>query len=90
MNRMELAEEVAVQCDISRAAAQRAVDAVLSNIVKALKKGGSVQLVGFGSFKVVNRAARQAMNLASGKPMMIPAKKVPKFTAGKKFRDAVK
>ena len=90
MNKTELAEEVAVQCDISRAAAHRAVDAVFENIVKALKKGDTVQLVGFGSFKVVERAARNALNPITGEPIKVPAKRVPKFIAGKNLKDVVK
>jgi DNA-binding protein HU-beta len=69
--------------------AEEAIECVLESITKALKKGESVTLVGFGTFKVAKRAARTGRNPQTGKQIKIKAKKVPKFTAGKKLKDAV-
>ena len=69
--------------------AEGAINCVLESITKALKKGESVTLVGFGTFKVAKRAARTGRNPQTGKPIKIKAKKVPKFTAGKKLKDTV-
>ena len=70
--------------------AEDAVNCVLDSITKALKKGESVTLVGFGTFKVAKRSARNGRNPQTGKPIKIKAKKVPKFNAGKLLKDAVK
>ena len=69
--------------------AEEAINCVIESITKALKKGESVTLVGFGTFKVAKRAARTGRNPQTGKPIKIKAKKVPKFTAGKKLKDTV-
>lgn len=90
MNKTELVEAVAVECDISRAAALRALDSVLNNITKALKKGEEVPLVGFGTFCVADRAARKGRNPRTNEEIEIPATQVPKFRAGKNLKDAVK
>ena len=70
--------------------AEDAVKCVLSSITAALKKGESVTLVGFGTFKVAKRSARNGRNPQTGKPIKIAAKKVPKFTAGKALKESVK
>ena len=70
--------------------AQAAVDCVFSSISNALENGDSVSLIGFGSFKVADRKARQGRNPQTGEEMYIPASKVPKFSAGKALKDAVK
>ena len=89
MNKGDLVNEVAkVTC--SKACAVSVVDGVLGMIKKALKKGESVTLVGFGTFSVAKRAARKGRNPQTGAPIKIAAKKVPKFTAGKALKDAVK
>ena len=88
MNRAELVEEVAkVTC--SKKEADAAVSATLAAIQKALKKGDSVTLVGFGTFAVSKRKARKGRNPRTGKEIKIPARKVPKFTAGKALKDAI-
>ena len=69
--------------------AEDAVNCVLSSITAALKKGDAVTLVGFGTFKVTKRSARNGRNPQTGTPIKIKAKKVPKFTAGKKLKDVV-
>ena len=70
--------------------AEDAVNCVLGSITAALKKGDAVTLVGFGTFKIAKRSARNGRNPQTGKPIKIKAKKVPKFTAGKLLKDAVK
>jgi nucleoid DNA-binding protein len=89
MNKAQLIEEVArVTCSKKEAVA--AVDATFAAIQKALKKGGEVTLVGFGTFKVSKRKARTGRNPQTGAVLKIAAKKVPVFKAGKGLKDAVK
>ena len=89
MNKSDLIEEVAkVTC--SKKEAGLAVDATLAAIQKALKKGNTVTLVGFGTFRVSKRKARTGRNPQTGKALKIAAKKVPVFKAGKGLKDAVK
>jgi DNA-binding protein HU-beta len=89
MNKEDLVNAVA-KSTCTNAEAARAVDAILGTIKKSLKKGESVTLVGFGTFKVAKRSARTGRNPQTGAPLKIAAKKVPKFTAGKALKDAVK
>ena len=89
MNKIELIEHVAKQADISKAAAGRALEAVVGGIRTALRKGNSVTLVGFGTFSIGKRAARAGRNPRTGAAIKIKAAKVPKFRPGKGLRDAV-
>ncbi len=89
MNKGELIEAVADSAGISRADATKAVDAVLDSISKTLSNGGSVSLVGFGTFSVKARAARTGRNPRTGEPIQIAASNVPGFKAGKALKDAV-
>jgi DNA-binding protein HU-beta len=89
MNKTELVEAIAKEADISKAAAARALDAATAAITGALKKGDSVTLIGFGTFKVSQRAARTGRNPQTGKEIKIAARKAPGFTAGKALKDAV-
>ena len=89
MNKSDLIEAIASSADISKAAAGRALDATVESIKKALKKGDTVSLVGFGTFKVGKRAARNGRNPRTGETIKIKAAKVPKFSAGKGLKDAV-
>ena len=89
MNKGDLVNVVA-KSTCTKAEAAKVVDAVLGAIKKSLKKGESVTLVGFGTFKIAKRSARSGRNPQTGKPIKIAAKKVPKFTAGKALKDAVK
>ena len=89
MNKSELVEAVAEETGGSKADAQRAVDAVIDSITKALKGGDSVQLTGFGTFDVSQRKAREGRNPSTGETIQIPAKKVPTFKAGTALKDAV-
>ena len=90
MNNSDLIDAVAGDADISKASAGRAVDAVLGGIGDALGKGDSVSLVGFGTFSVRHRAAREGRNPQTGASMHIAASKVPGFKAGKGLKDKVK
>ena len=89
MNKGDLINEVSKVLKTKKDA-QAAVDCVISSITKALENGDSVSLIGFGTFKVADRKARQGRNPQTGEEMYIAASKVPKFVAGKVLKDAVK
>lgn len=89
MNKTDLIDHIATTADISKAAAGRALDAVIGAVKTTLKKGGSVTLVGFGTFAVGKRAARSGRNPRTGATIKIKAAKVPKFRAGKALKDAI-
>ena len=90
MTKDELIEKVASSVELSKADAARAITATLNAITSALKKGQSVTLVGFGTFKVSKRKARKGRNPRTGEVINIKAAKVPRFSAGKSLKDAVK
>ncbi len=89
MNRIELVQTIADKHELSKAEAGRVLDTIIDSIVGAVKKGDSVSLVGFGTFKQVARAARTGFNPQAGTKIKIAAAKVPKFTAGTAFKAAV-
>ncbi|RLJ64774.1 HU family DNA-binding protein [Sulfurisoma sediminicola] len=89
MNKSELVEVAAKEAEISKAAAERVLSAMIGAVVKAVSKGDSVMLVGFGSFKSAKRAARTGKNPKTGATLKIPATTVPKFSAGATFKAAV-
>lgn len=89
MNKSELIEAIAESADISKAAAGRAIDAVVESVTKALKSGDQVTLIGFGTFSVKDRAARTGRNPQTGAEIQIAAAKIPSFKAGKGLKDAV-
>ena len=89
MNKSELIDAVAAAADISKAAAGRALDAMVETITGALKEEDQVVLVGFGTFSVKDRAARTGRNPQTGAEIQIKAAKVPGFKAGKALKDAV-
>ena len=89
MNKSELIEHIAKQADISKAAATRALEAVIGGVKTTLKKNNSVSLVGFGTFSVSKRAARAGRNPRTGATIKIKASKIPAFKAGKALKDAV-
>ncbi|MBQ6864576.1 MAG: HU family DNA-binding protein [Clostridia bacterium] len=89
MNKTELIAAVAEKEGISKKCADSAVNAVLTAITEALAKGESVQLIGFGTFEVRERAEKQGINPATKAAITIPAAKVPAFKAGKALKDAV-
>jgi len=89
MNKAELIERISVAADISKAAAQKALDAFTECITESLKKEDPVTLVGFGTFVVRTRSARSGRNPKTGQSIMISAAKVPAFKAGKVLKDAL-
>ncbi len=89
MHKVHLQEKIANEAGISKAAAGRAIDSILGNITKSLKKGESVSLVGFGTFKISNRSARVGRNPSTGEEIKIKASKSPRFSAGKGLKEAV-
>ncbi len=89
MSKGDLIANVAKSAALSKAKAAVAVNAVFDTISKSLKKGKSVSLVGFGSFSVVKRKARNGRNPQTGQTIKIKATKAPKFKAGKGLKDAV-
>ena len=90
MNKAELIDAIAAEADLSKADAGRALDAFIDNVTKALKKGDTVSLIGFGTFSVKERAARTGRNPATGETIQIKASKTPSFKADKAFKDAIK
>ncbi|XKM13632.1 HU family DNA-binding protein [Orbaceae bacterium ac157xtp] len=90
MNKTELVDAIASKANITKAAAKTALEATLEAISESMKKGDSVQLVGFGTFKVNSRKARTGRNPKTGAEIKIAATKVPAFVAGKGLKDAVK
>lgn len=89
MNKAELVAAMADQADLSKKDAEKALKAFTDIVAEELKKGEKIQLVGFGTFEVSERAAREGRNPQSGEPMKIPASKAPKFKAGKALKDMV-
>ena len=89
MNKTELIEHVAKSADISKAAAGRALDSMIGAVKSTLKKGGTVTVVGFGTFAVTKRASRAGRNPRTGETIKIKSAKVPKFRPGKALKDAV-
>ena len=89
MNKAEFIDGVADSAELTRAEAARAVDAVVSTVSRALKKGDTITLVGFGTFSVRKRAARTGRNPRTGDSIKIKASKNPAFKAGKALKDAV-
>lgn len=89
MNKSELIDAIAKETELSKAAAGRALEAVLSTIAKTVAKKQDVQLIGFGTFKAAKRAARTGKNPRTGEKLKIAAATVPKFSAGAGFKAAV-
>ena len=89
MNKAELITAVAENADITKKDAEKALKAFVDVVTEELKKGEKVQVVGFGTFEVLERAAREGRNPHTGEPMPIPASKAPKFKAGKALKDAL-
>ncbi len=89
MNKTQLIDVVATKTGLKKKDAEAAVNAVNEAIVEALAAGDKVQLIGFGTYEVKERAARESRNPATGAKIMVPASKKPAFSAGKAFKDAV-
>lgn len=89
MNKTELVAAVAAKAEISKKDAEKVVNAFTDTVAEALKQGDKVQMVGFGTFEVSERAARTGRNPQTGETMEIKASKAPKFKAGKALKDAI-
>ena len=91
MNKAELINSVAehLESSVSRANVSRVVEATVATIIQSVVDGDKVSILGFGSFEPRERSARQGLNPKTGKPIQIPAKRVPAFTPGKAFKDRV-
>ncbi len=90
MTKAELVERISKDAKISKKAAETALDSFMANVRDSLKKGKRVSLVGFGTFSVGRRAARNGRNPQTGETIKIKAAKVPKFKAGKVLKDAIR
>ena len=89
MNKGELIEAIANDASITKAQAQAALDAFVSNVQSSLKSGDKVTLIGFGTFSASARGERTGRNPQTGQPIRIPARRVAKFSAGKALKDAI-
>ena len=89
MNKTELVSSIAAKAGLSKADSKKALDATIEAIAEALKAGDKISLVGFGTFAVAERPARQGINPATKAPISIPAKKVAKFKAGADLESAI-
>ncbi len=89
MNKTELIAEIAKKTELSKKDAEKALKAFVETVGAQLKKGEKVQLVGFGTFEVAKRSAREGRNPRTGATMKIKATKAPKFKAGKALKDAI-
>lgn len=89
MNKTELVAAIAEQAELSKKDSEKALKAFIDVVSTELKKGEKIQLVGFGTFEVIERAAREGRNPLTGEKMKIKASKAPKFKAGKALKDAV-
>jgi Bacterial nucleoid DNA-binding protein len=89
MNKTELVSAIAAKTELSKKDSEKALKAFIDVVTEQLKAGDKIQLVGFGTFEVSERAAREGRNPQTGKTMKIKACKAPKFKAGKALKDAV-
>ena len=89
MNKGQLIEQVAQKSGLTKAAAEKAINAYNETVTDALANGEEVAILGFGSFKVAERSAREGRNPATGETIQIPATKVAKFVPGKKLKEAI-
>jgi DNA-binding protein HU-beta len=90
MNKQDVVAKIAKDTGITKTAAAGAVESIIDGITRSLKKGDSVSFVGFGTFKISNRKARTARNPQTGAAIKIPKRRVPRFSAGKGLKQAVK
>ena len=89
MNKTELVAAIAEKSELSKKDSEKALKAFIDTVTEELKKGDKIQLLGFGTFEVTERAAREGRNPLTGEKMQIKASKAPKFKAGKALKDAV-
>ena len=90
MNKQDVVAKLAKDTKITKTTAAAAIDSLIDSITKSLKKGDPVSFVGFGTFKISNRKARVARNPRTGAPIKLPKRRVPRFSAGKALKQAVK
>jgi DNA-binding protein HU-beta len=90
MTKADLVEKMAKDADIAKVAAGKALDSLIDAVTRTLKKGDKLALVGFGTFSVGKRKARTGRNPQTGAAIKIPARKVPRFSAGKTLKDALR
>ena len=90
MNKQDVVAKMAKDTNITKTAAAAAIDSLIDCITKSLKKGDAVSFVGFGTFKISNRKARTGRNPRTGAPIKIAKRRVPRFSAGKALKQAVK
>ena len=90
MNKVELVAAIAEKSELTKVDTEKALKAFIDTVTEELKNGGKVQLVGFGTFEVTERAARKGRNPKTSEEIMIPASKSPRFKAGKALKDIVK
>ena len=90
MNKHDVVQKIAKEAGITKTTAAAAVQSLIDAVTKSLKKGDPVSFVGFGTFKIANRKARTAVNPQTGAPIMIPKRRVPRFSAGKALKQAVR
>jgi nucleoid DNA-binding protein len=90
MNKQEVVSKIAKDTGITKTTAAAAVDSLIDSITRSLKKGDAVSFVGFGTFKISNRKARTARNPQTGDAIKIPKRRVPRFSAGKALKQAVR
>jgi DNA-binding protein HU-beta len=89
LNKADMIEQIAQAAEVSKSAAERAVDALIGAVKSSLKKGDMVTLVGFGTFYVSKRQARAGRNPRTGEALVIKATRVPRFRAGKALKEAI-
>ncbi len=89
MNKAELIATMADKTELSKKDAEKALNAFIDTVTDELKNGDRIQLIGFGTFEISERAERTGRNPQSGETMVIPASKIPKFKAGKALKDAI-
>lgn len=89
MNKSELINAIATKTGVTKASANRILDAFITTVTTVLKKGDQIVLPGFGSFSTANRSARKGRNPQTGKPIQIKATRVAKFRVGKRLKEAV-
>jgi DNA-binding protein HU-beta len=90
MNKADLVTKIAQRAEISKRQAAKALEALMDGVQEALSQGGSITLMGFGTFSVTPRSTRRVRNPQTGRELFIPANKAPKFKAGKGLREAVR
>lgn len=90
MNKQDVVSKIAKDTGITKTTAAAAVDSLIDSVTRSLKKGDAVSFVGFGTFKVSNRKARTARNPQTGDAIKIPKRRVPRFSAGKALKQAVR